>query len=118
MFLGQNRRAGSDAADQGKHQRGQGRERQRKAGAACRIDGAHGIGAQANAARCAADQIYDALAGQCLQMLFCSIGRLEAEGAGNLGPGRGRTRASDADWMRSRICCWRGVSLGWSMGIP
>ena len=86
MFLSQNRGARSNTAHQRQHQLRQGSQGQGKAGATGCVDVAHGIGAQTNAARGAADQVNHAFAGQGLQVFLGRVGRLETKGAGDLGP--------------------------------
>ena len=112
MFLSQNRRACSDAAHQWQHERRKGAQGQSKACAASGVDGAHGVGTQADATGGAADQINDAFAGQCLQVFFSGIGRLEAEGAGNLSARRWRTSARDAGLDEVQNLLLAGGELG------
>ena len=76
-------------------------------------DGTQRAGLEANATRCAAHEFNDAFAGQGLQVFFGCIGRFEAPARWRFRPvvGEAPVRAM-ARWISSKICCWRGVSLG------
>jgi hypothetical protein len=69
------------------------------------VQGSQCVRLQTDAARGAADELDDALAGQGLQMLFGCIGRLEAQLGGDLGPRGGDPVRSMALCTRSSTCC-------------
>jgi hypothetical protein len=112
VFLGQNGRACSDTAHQRQQQRLHGGQRQGKDAAAGCVDAAHGVHAQADAARSAADQLDHALAGQGLEVFLRGIGRLETQRAGDLGPGWGRASAADGRLDQIQNLLLAGGELG------
>jgi hypothetical protein len=95
VLLREDRAAGRDAPDQRQRELREAGQRQCELLAALLVELAQRLGAQADAARGAADQLDDALAGERLQVLFGRVGRLEAELGGNLGAGRRCTGAFD-----------------------
>ncbi len=95
VFLRQDRAAGGDAAHQRQRQLREAGQRQAELRAARLVQRAQCVRLQADAARGAAHQFDDALACECLQMLFGRVGRAKAELGGDLGPRRRRAGALD-----------------------
>jgi hypothetical protein len=77
MFLGQNRRASSDAANKRQCQLGKTRQWQAEQVGGL-ADAVAGRAFESNASGCAADQIDGAFSGQGLKVFFCSVCRFEA----------------------------------------
>jgi hypothetical protein len=115
VFLREDRRTGGDPADERQRELSEPLQRQRELLVARLVDGAKRFALQPDAARGAADQLDDALAGQCLQMLLGRVGGLEAQFCRDFGARGGAPVRAMALWIRSRICCWRAVSLGVSI---
>ena len=112
MFLRENGRASGYTTNQGQDQLRQSGNGQTELGAARRIDGAHCVAAQADTAGCAADQFDDAFARKGLQVLFCGVGRLEAQLSGDFGPCGWRAGARNGHLDQVQDLLLAGGELG------
>ena len=112
MFLRENGRTGCHAANQRQNKLVRTGDGQVELRAARRVDIAHGVGAQANAARRTADQLDHAFACQGLQVFFCRIGGFETQLGCNFGARWRSAGASDGVLDQVQNLLLTGGELG------